>query len=53
MHEKLIVNEGAGLMNSLLKNNKSEIEVEMNDGTIINGSDYNMSFAYENIFRFI
>ena len=35
-------------MNSLLKNNKSEISIETSDGTIKKGYEYNMSFAYEN-----
>ena len=34
LHERLITNEGAGLMNSFLKNNKSEINIEMSEGII-------------------
>ncbi|KAK8880947.1 hypothetical protein M9Y10_003653 [Tritrichomonas musculus] len=48
LHDKLITNEGSGLMHSLLKNYKHEFKLEMNDGTIIDGAQWNMSCNFEN-----
>ena len=48
MHEAIITNEGNGLMHSLLKNYKNEFKLEMKDGTIKDGSEWNMTCAYEN-----